>query len=357
MTLTAGYDIGGAHLKVALLRDGVLVHAEQIPCPLWRGIAELDTALAHALRITHSAQRHAVTMTGELADVFPDRYTGVAMIVERAVTALGPNALIWMGQRGLGSPAQAIAYDTDTASANFLATATLAAHLIGDGLLIDMGSTTTDLIALQSGRPRPVGLTDADRLRTGELVYTGLTRTPVMAITTRASFQGQPQGLARDLFATMADVRRVLGDLPDGVDQHATCDGRGKTVPESRARLARCFGRDVQPGEDGDWLTAAREIAATQMASVREGMENVSSNPARIVSAGIGAGIIATLAAERAIPHITFGELIEAEPQCRDWATRCAPAVSVARLAANATSSVPASSPTDMQSPHTQSPE
>jgi len=357
MTLTAGYDIGGAHLKVALLRDGVLVHVEQIPCPLWRGIAELDTALAHALRITHSAQRHAITMTGELADVFPDRYTGVAMIVERAVAALGPDALIWMGQRGFGSPAQAMAHDTETASANFLATATLAAHLITDGLLIDMGSTTTDLIALRSGRPCPVGLTDADRLRTGELVYTGLTRTPVMAITTRARFQGKLQGLARDLFATMADVRRVLGDLPDGVDQHATCDGRGKSVPESRARLARCFGRDAQPGEDDDWRAAARDIAAIQLASIRDGIDAILPNPARIISAGIGADLIASLAAVRAIPHTTFADLIKAPALWRDWATRCAPAVSVAHLAANATSSVPASSPTDTQSPHTQSPE
>lgn len=333
MTLTAGYDIGGAHLKVALVSASTIVHAEQIACPLWRGIAELDAALAQAFRITRQAQRHAVTMTGELADVFPDRFTGVAMIVERAAAALGPDTLFWMGQRGFGTPTQATAHDTDTASANFLATATLTASLARDGLLIDMGSTTTDLIALSQGHSRPRGLTDADRLRTGELVYTGLTRTPVMAITTRASFQGIEQGLARDPFATMADVRRVLGELPDGVDQHATCDGRGKSVAESRARLARCFGRDAQPGEEADWLTTARTIASIQTASIVDSLNAVQPNPARLISAGIGADVIARLATSIAMPHTTFGTLIDAPPQWHDAATRCAPAVAVAMLA------------------------
>jgi (4-(4-[2-(gamma-L-glutamylamino)ethyl]phenoxymethyl)furan-2-yl)methanamine synthase len=333
MTLTAGYDIGGAHLKVALLRDGALLHAEQITCPLWRGVAELDAALTQALTITHAAQQHAVTMTGELADVFPDRYTGVAMICERAAKALGPHTRIWMGQRGFGSPAQATANYADTASSNFLATATLVARLFRDGLLIDMGSTTTDLVALEAGLPQPRGLTDAERLRTGELVYTGLTRTPVMAITNRCRFKGIEQGLARDPFATMADVRRVLGELPEGVDQHATCDGRGKSVAESRARLARCFGRDAEPGEEESWLNAAREIADVQAQSILDGVAQVAPHPARIVTAGIGATVIAELATSSGLPHTTFGNLIQAPALWRDWATRCAPAVSVAMLA------------------------
>ena len=36
------------------------------------------------------------------------------------------------------------------------------------------------------------------------------------------------QRLAAGGFANMADVRRILGELPDGVDQHDTLDGRGK---------------------------------------------------------------------------------------------------------------------------------
>src|SRR5947208_2344005 len=71
-----------------------------------------------------------------------------------------------------------------TAAANWLATAVWAGRFAPEGaaLLIDAGSTTTDIVPLWNGRPMPLGLTDPDRLRTGELVYTGARRTPVCAL-------------------------------------------------------------------------------------------------------------------------------------------------------------------------------
>ena len=46
MAITAGYDVGGAHLKVALAEDGRTIAVRQIACPLWRGLDRLDAALA-----------------------------------------------------------------------------------------------------------------------------------------------------------------------------------------------------------------------------------------------------------------------------------------------------------------------
>ena len=83
MAITAGYDVGGAHLKVALAENGRTVAVRQIACPLWKGIETLDAAFAEAEPLTARADRHAVTMTGELCELFPDRRTGVAAILER----------------------------------------------------------------------------------------------------------------------------------------------------------------------------------------------------------------------------------------------------------------------------------
>ena len=223
-------------------------------------------------------------------------------------------------------------------STNFLATATISARLAGDGLLIDMGSTTTDIVPFSHGAVIARGLTDAARLRTGELVYTGLTRTPVMAVARRGLFQGEWQTLARDPFATMADVRRLTCDLPAGVDQHATADGRGASEDESRARLARCFGRDAEPGEEAHWAVAARVIAEAQLSSIHDGCLQVLSaspprGPMRVVTAGIGERVAAEIARRLDMPSLSFGELTKAPLNLRDWATRCAPAVAVAMLA------------------------
>jgi uncharacterized hydantoinase/oxoprolinase family protein len=136
----------------------------------------------------------------------------------------------------------------------------------------------------------------------------------------------------------MADVRRILGELPDGVDQHATADGRGKSIEESVARFARVFGRDAQDASLEEWRAAARELADKQLAEIRSAATSVlgqfdhqSSTP--VVAAGIGAPQIEAIMARDGKSTVHFATLANATPECADWATRCAPAVAVALLA------------------------
>ncbi|MDO9383150.1 MAG: hydantoinase/oxoprolinase family protein [Hyphomicrobiaceae bacterium] len=338
MSISAGLDVGGAHLKVARTESGRVTHVEQIPCPLWQGMPHLDQALAAAEPLIADAEIIAITMTGELSDLFTDRREGVETLVRKLDLVFGSKARFWMGRLGFGTAADAVANYIDVASTNFLATATLVARQHRDALLIDMGSTTTDIIAITDGASNVLGLTDADRLATFELVYTGLTRTAVMGVATSAEFRGRRQGLCREYLATMADVRRILGHLPDGLDQHATADGRGKSVSESIARLARMFGRDAADGTADDWRAAAAGIAEAQLQSIAEGCEAVIARAALpqgapVVAAGIGAGIIAMGIAHRSAREaIFFGDLTGAEATAVSSASHCAPAVAVALL-------------------------
>jgi len=243
-----------------------------------------------------------------------------------------------MGPLGFGSAQEARVEPAAVASTNFLATAELVAQRVGDGLLIDIGSTTTDIIPVVAGRPCPLGVTDGDRLAMGELVYTGLTRTDVCTVAHEARFQNRTQRLAAGNFATMADVRRILGELPEDVDQHETADGRGTSLEESLARFARCFGRDRAEARLGDWREAAGAIAEAQMREIHAAIAEVlAATPvpdgAPVIAAGIGAPLIAPLAAEIGRPCRLFGDLVEADDDCRTWATRCAPAVAIALLA------------------------
>jgi (4-(4-[2-(gamma-L-glutamylamino)ethyl]phenoxymethyl)furan-2-yl)methanamine synthase len=332
MSITVGYDVGGAHLKVARIEAGRVTAVAQVACPLWLGLDKLDAALSQASVITKGADRHAVTMTGELCELFATRREGVIALAHHLTLRLGHEVKFYRGLQGF-CDANAVAAQTDSvASANFLATAQLVAKLRPKSLLIDMGSTTTDIIACD----RPQGLSDGERLQTGELVYTGFTRTPVPSITTRGVLAGQWQGLARDTFATMADVRRVLGELLDDVDLHDTADGRGKSVEESLARLARGFGRDAEMRHLTTWQASAVHIRDEQLRSIVEGAIQVLSRPGleltSVVAAGIGAPVAEIIAQRLGLPCMTFGEVINAELKSRLWATRCAPAVSVAML-------------------------
>lgn len=334
---TAGLDVGGAHLKVALAENGVVTAVAQYPCPLWQGIDKLEQALEQASALIGSAGIHGVTMTAELSDLFQDRCTGVSTLVSILSDYLGPCGLFWMGRRGFGDADDAIRHWSDVASTNFLATAEFVARRRSDALLVDMGSTTTDIVAICGGRPVIRGFTDAERLETGELVYTGLTRSAVMAVAQSAPFDGRMQGLALEYFATMADVRRILDELPDGVDQHATADNRGKSVDESFARFARMFGRDTSDAPPDVWRRAARDITHAQAAMIDAGCQKVMTasalHPAApVIVAGIGADAVRAHVASSARPVEDFGSLTGASGDTALWATRCAPAASVALL-------------------------
>ncbi len=329
---TIGLDVGGAHLKVARVEDSRLIAVGQIACPLWRGLDHLDVALRDAEAIISGGETFAITMTAELTEIFESREAGVLALVQRLQERLHGTLRIYMGLKGFASPQSACGDPLSIASANFLATAALVARRRSGALLIDMGSTTTDIIACD----RRLGLTDAARLQTGELVYTGLTRTPVPSVATRAPLAGQWQGLARDAFATMADVRRVLGTLPEDVDHHATTDGRGKSQEESLARFARGFGRDVEIRHLATWQVSAAYVAERQLRSIHDGALQVLSRPGTdvecVVTAGVGAETVAQIAVRLGRRSISFGDLIEAPQDQRLWATRCAPAVAVALL-------------------------
>ena len=342
---TVGWDLGGAHLKVALLDgSGRVCKAMQLPCPLWQGLQHLDSAVVQALKnLNQPAALHALTMTGELTDIFPNRNTGVTTLVE-AMSAKLPQASlqVFAGRNGFVSPAQAKQYAGEVASANWLATAELAAKRVRQGLLMDVGSTTTDLVLLNSGKVHARGWNDHQRMAFDELVYTGVVRTPVVAVAFRVPFAGEWQGLMAEQFATMADVYRLIGELPDGADQFPATDGRGKTMQDSARRLARMLGRDMESSPLSSWQRLASFIANLQQQRLHEACSRLFSlaligDEAPLVGTGLGRFLVKTLAARYARPYLDFSGLVESSLNDRLWIDACAPAVAVAVLARSRT--------------------
>ncbi|MDZ7736036.1 MAG: hydantoinase/oxoprolinase family protein [Gammaproteobacteria bacterium] len=242
-----GWDIGGAHLKaVGVSAPGRVNLALQLPAPIWHGLDTLHEAMNEILhRLPAAEHRHAVTMTGELADCFPDRDSGVAALLDCSERLLGSETLIYRagGLCDLGTARAAPGY---VASANWHAGAELAGQWYGQGVLVDIGSTTSDLVAIRDGHPAVHGYTDRERLQHDELVYTGVVRTPVMAVARRAPVAGIDQPLVAEQFAVMADVYRLTGELPVVADQMPTADGGPRDLEGSARRLARMAGADLK---------------------------------------------------------------------------------------------------------------
>ncbi|MBV8567792.1 MAG: H4MPT-linked C1 transfer pathway protein [Methylobacteriaceae bacterium] len=339
MSVVVGWDVGGAHLKGARAENGRIVAAVQIASPLWLGFARLDEAFAAARAVLGISEANLVTMTGELADAFASRAEGVAALAAKAVEALAPEPVSFYGGRvGLLQPADVGAHVADIASANWHASAALVARRCRDALFIDMGSTTTDIIPIAEGAIAARGYQDAERLASGELVYTGLVRSFVFAVARRAPFDGVRTPLMDEFFANMADVHRILGTLPDGVDQQATADGRDKSVGASRARLARTIGRDAADADDARWRALAGWFAEQQLRHIADAAMLVAStgrvrDDAPIVGAGIGVERLRELGRRLSRPFVAFDTLIEVEPSASAPAAHFAPAAALALLA------------------------
>jgi probable H4MPT-linked C1 transfer pathway protein len=334
-----GWDVGGAHLKAARVEAGRVGAAVEVACPLWQGLDKLDSAFAEAKARLGEAPRHAVIMTGELSDIFSTRAEGVARLCAVLGSTLRGAVHVYGGRDGWLGLEAAAGRPEAVGSANWHAGAALLARLRSDCLFADMGSTTTDLIPIASGGVAAAGYTDAERIAAGELVYTGASRAFLMAVAQRAPFRGGWTPLMNEYFASMADVHRILGDLPEDADRHATADGREKSVAASAARLARMIGRDAADGSDAEWRALAAFFAEAQLRSIHDAALQVFSaaslaDDAPVVGAGSGAFVMKRLAARLGRPYLAWESVVPAAPGVGQMAAVCAPAAAVGLLLA-----------------------
>ncbi|MDE2119758.1 MAG: hypothetical protein KGJ64_03595 [Betaproteobacteria bacterium] len=337
-----GWDVGGAHLKVSCFTaDGALLDVCQRPCALWRGVDQLHGAIHEVLRAQgpRPPLAHAVTMTGEMADLFPSRAQGVRSLVDALARELGARRIgFYAADGGWLRAAGVRASPQLAASNNWHASARALAARMDHALLVDMGSTTVDIVPVAAGRVLAEGACDSDRLALGELVYTGAVRTPVMALGEAAPVNGRDTPLMAELFATTADVYRVLGWLPEDADQHETADGAPKTPQASRQRLARMVGCDACDHPAETWEALAGWFADVQLGRIEAAAKRVlqrSDLPAQapLVAAGVGAFVVERLAhrlGRQLWPYCTALGL-RSQPALA-WADRCAPAVAVGLL-------------------------
>ena len=153
MSIVFGWDIGGAHLKAARVKNGRVEAVVQVATPLWLGLGSLDAAFDAINAQLGGADHHVITMTGELCDAFSSREEGVAGLAAIAANHLDPSALsLYAGRAGFVELGKAALHAADIASANWHASAALLALRLPHALFIDIGSTTADLIPIVAGQ-------------------------------------------------------------------------------------------------------------------------------------------------------------------------------------------------------------
>jgi probable H4MPT-linked C1 transfer pathway protein len=328
-----GWDIGGVNTKVALVDSGCLQAVRERPFELQRdpgGLRDVLQALAADVAAPSHAD-HAVTMTAELSQLFRTKREGVSFVLD-AVEQAFPAAVVcvFTVDGRFVSAAAARLHPLDVAAANWMATAMVVARHHPDAILIDMGTTTTDIVPIVSGRVVATGRTDLDRLTTGELCYTGAVRTPVEAIVQQVDVRGRRVAVSAEGFALAGDVHVWRGDLSPAQYDATTPDGRASTRPFAGERLRRLVCADREMLTDDDVSSIADSVARAQVAQVVDALQRVRrANPAaaQAVVGGRGAFVAAAAARESGL------EVWPLSAHLGVGGAQSAPAVAVAMLA------------------------
>ncbi|QEF96988.1 hypothetical protein Mal15_10180 [Stieleria maiorica] len=327
-SVTLGVDIGGANLKYA----DTAGRASSVEFPLWMRPDDLAGQLQSDFARYPDVAQLVVTMTGELADCFLDRGAGVQHIVDQVCRAAKrcewPAPSFYAVDGRFHSADWAIQNVDLVAASNWHALANLVAkrfapQLASGGLLVDIGSTTTDLIPLRAGSIATNSRTDFDRLAEGSLVYLGGGRTPVCSLVDHLDLDGRAVPVMREVFATMDDVRLLLGFQPGDASDCRTADGKPRDSFHAANRIARMIGLDHRTFATETAMELAVQVHQRGRDLVRAAIEALGSEGPLIVSGHCG----------DLLPDNALGrEIISLPETLGDQVSRCAPAYAMAKL-------------------------
>jgi (4-(4-[2-(gamma-L-glutamylamino)ethyl]phenoxymethyl)furan-2-yl)methanamine synthase len=316
-----GWDIGGANIKAAWIEtesdpsDQENVASQ--PFEIWREKDRLPEVLRSLYaksapnRLAHAM---AITITAELSDVFATKREGVLFVLDslqQCFPDVTSYALSLSGEFQLLSEARL--HPLDFAATNWLASAQYVAKQFPNCLVVDVGSTTTDILPILNGRVCVSERTDMARLISGELVFTGILRTNLAAMVQSIPVAGRSCRVASEYFAVSGDVHLILGNLSPEDYTCPTPDGRPPSIESARGRLARLVCADTEMLSSAEIDEMARYIAERQVCQIQDGMEQVLSRLPELRGYPVillGAGAILGGAAAWSL-HMEIGTLMD----------------------------------------------
>jgi probable H4MPT-linked C1 transfer pathway protein len=269
-------------------------------------------------------------MTAELSQMFRTKRDGVQFVLDAVVSAFpGATIFVYAADGRFLTVAEARHAPLLVAAANWAATARIVAQSLPDALLVDIGTTSTDIIPIIDGEVAALGWTDPDRLASGELVYTGAVRTPVEAMAASVSLEGREVGLSAEGFALSGDVHVWRGDLEPADYSAPTPDRRPASREFAGERLARAICADREMVNEAGVTAIANALAAAQIERIGAAITTVRARHHGLHTAvvtGLGAFIADRAARQAGLDVVSLASALG------DDAARCAPAASVALL-------------------------
>ncbi len=152
----------------------------------------------------------------------------------------------------------------EVSATNWVASANFLGKEYPNAIMLDIGSTTTDIIPIFNGKVVAKGRNDFERLASQELVYSGTLRTTIPAIIHEIKLRGKIVPISSELFATSGDVYIILDMISENEFTVDTADGRAPNKEKSLARLARIVCADHNQLSSREIIQIAQQIKEKQ---------------------------------------------------------------------------------------------
>jgi hypothetical protein len=298
------FDIGGANTK-KLVMDGGKIQSSIHYFPIWKKKDELSNFLQE---LGEEADAVGITLTAELSDVFDSRREGVEYVVGVCEEVFDEPFYLSVDRRLLRH--REVDDPLELAAANWVASLAFLENRYHEGIMLDIGSTTTDILPFRKGEILS-GKTDLERLEKGQLLYMGVLRTPVNTIVNRLPYKGKFIPISSEYFAITADVYNVLDMLNDYSCE--TPDGKGKGKKESLRRLARLLCSDPAELGEESLIGICEYVHQKQVEIIAEGLREISVNYGlgRVYVCGIGIKLAVEASTAAGLDYVDLSSTIE----------------------------------------------
>ena len=286
-----GIDIGGANTKITELKEHYKIH--HIYFPMWKNSEKLMELLQKYNN--ENIKKVAVVMTAELADAYETKKEGVNDILNSVEKAF-PNKEIYVFDvdGNFLTTDEARREYLKVSASNWTATANFVCNSINNNcILVDMGSTTTDIIPIKNGSIM-ANKTDLDRLMNNELVYVGALRTPLSFLGNTVLYKGKETNISSEYFAITGDINIILDKITSEQYTCDTPDGASPDKKSSMIRVSRVLCGDLEQIDEKEVIDIANQFYNKLLNLIKYNVDNVSEKYGLndIVITGLGEEIL-----------------------------------------------------------------
>jgi probable H4MPT-linked C1 transfer pathway protein len=288
MTKIIGLDIGGANTKYALIdtdkEDSEILMVGSDYFPFWKNN---DDYPVYLLKLKESIEEKfgkidtvVFVTTAELADCFQTKKEGITTIcnyISSVFSSLTHGPFIYSAKSNFISMKEAPEHWLEVSATNWIVSANYLGLKFPNIIMIDIGTTTTDIIPINNGKIVAEGYTDLERLVSNELVYTGLLRTNITTILNEVKLVGKIIPVSSELFATMGDAYYIQELISGEEFTSETADGKEVTKENSLARLARVICADTNQLSENEIKQIAKQAIAKQLEVLSQAFQKVQN--------------------------------------------------------------------------------